>query len=126
MGDLQAQLDEMRRLWDEERQARERALIELDVIRAGGPMQPQSSNPVAGVPGSGSAPYDRAYHPSDRHHHVQGQGRPGEVKESVAMEAVGALRDPDIGPSSAGDAQDGSMMEEEDVHEEREGKKRRV
>jgi len=121
MGDLQAQLDETRRLWDEERQARERALIELDVIRAGGPMQPQSSNP-----GSGSAPYDRAYHPSDRHHHVQGQGRPGEVKEAVVMEAVGALRDPDIGPSSAGDVHDGSMMEEEDVHEEREGKKRRM
>ena len=33
MGDLQAQLEEMRRLWDEERTARQRAENELDVLR---------------------------------------------------------------------------------------------
>lgn len=33
MGDLQAQLEEMRRMWDEERIARQRAESELDVLR---------------------------------------------------------------------------------------------
>jgi len=33
MGDLQAQLEEMRRMWDEERVARQRAESELDVLR---------------------------------------------------------------------------------------------
>jgi hypothetical protein len=33
MGDLQAQLEEMRRLWEEERTARTRAESELDVLR---------------------------------------------------------------------------------------------
>jgi len=33
MGDLQAQLEEMRRLWEEERMARQRAEGELDVLR---------------------------------------------------------------------------------------------
>jgi len=33
MGDLQAQLEEMRRLWEEERVARTRAESELDVLR---------------------------------------------------------------------------------------------
>ncbi len=33
MGDLQAQLEEMRRLWDDERMARQRAESELEVLR---------------------------------------------------------------------------------------------
>jgi transcriptional regulator CBF1 len=33
MGDLQAQLEEMRRLWEEERVGRQRAETELDVLR---------------------------------------------------------------------------------------------
>jgi transcriptional regulator CBF1 len=33
MGDLQAQLEEMRRLWEEERHARQRAESELEVLR---------------------------------------------------------------------------------------------
>lgn len=33
MGDLQAQLEEMRRLWEEERAARQRAESELEVLR---------------------------------------------------------------------------------------------
>ncbi|KAF9238639.1 hypothetical protein BU15DRAFT_88282 [Melanogaster broomeanus] len=33
MGDLQAQLEEVRRLWDEERMARQRAESELEVLR---------------------------------------------------------------------------------------------
>ena len=35
MGDLQAQLEEMRRLWEEERVARQRAEGELEVLRGG-------------------------------------------------------------------------------------------
>lgn len=34
MADLQQQLEEMRRLWEDERQAKDRALLELDVIRS--------------------------------------------------------------------------------------------
>lgn len=33
MGDLQAQLEEMRRLWEEERSGRQRAEDELDLLR---------------------------------------------------------------------------------------------
>lgn len=33
MGDLQAQLEEVKRLWDEERMARSRAENELDMLR---------------------------------------------------------------------------------------------
>ena len=33
MGDLQAQLEEMRRMWDEERVARQRAEAELELLR---------------------------------------------------------------------------------------------
>lgn len=89
MGDLQAQLEEMRRLWEEERQAKERALLELDVIRAGGsgngggppnthphnmsnPMSMSNAhqNPYERRTGQEVDPRDRAYHPSDRHHHI--------------------------------------------------------
>jgi transcriptional regulator CBF1 len=33
MGDLQSQLDEMRRMWEEERQNRARAEAELELLR---------------------------------------------------------------------------------------------
>jgi hypothetical protein len=33
MGDLQSQLDEMRRMWEEERQGRARAEAELELLR---------------------------------------------------------------------------------------------
>ncbi|KAI0283534.1 hypothetical protein BC826DRAFT_920508 [Russula brevipes] len=44
MGDLQAQLEEMRRLWEEERAARTRAESELDVLRG------LKSSPVTDAP----------------------------------------------------------------------------
>ena len=50
MGDLQAQLEEMRRMWDEERTARQRAEAELAVIKG-----LQSPSAPAGAP-STSAP----------------------------------------------------------------------
>ncbi|KAI0830329.1 hypothetical protein BC628DRAFT_1357443 [Trametes gibbosa] len=37
MGDLQAQLEEMRRMWEEERQARQRAEAELELLRGHAP-----------------------------------------------------------------------------------------
>ena len=45
MGDLQAQLEEVRRLWDEERLARQRAEAELDVLR--GLQQPGAAGAAA-------------------------------------------------------------------------------
>ena len=36
MGDLQAQLEEVRRMWEEERSARQRLETELEVLRGGG------------------------------------------------------------------------------------------
>ncbi|KAF9221747.1 hypothetical protein BS17DRAFT_710577 [Gyrodon lividus] len=57
MGDLQSQLEEMRRLWEEERMARQRAESELEVLRG----VPQGITSVVGaaprpapVSGSGS------------------------------------------------------------------------
>lgn len=79
MGDLQAQLEDLRRLWDEERQAKERALLELDVIRAGGSSSGGNSHQhTMSMPNAHPNPYERrtgqdmdarerAYHPSDRH-----------------------------------------------------------
>ncbi|KAI0772347.1 hypothetical protein BD413DRAFT_492474 [Trametes elegans] len=44
MGDLQAQLEEMRRMWEEERVARQRAEAELELLRGhGGPAAPASA-----------------------------------------------------------------------------------
>jgi len=49
MGDLQAQLEEVRRLWEEERNARVRAENELEVLRGvtGQPAPGQMANPAA-------------------------------------------------------------------------------
>ena len=49
MGDLQAQLEEMRRMWDEERVARQRAEAELELLRG------HAAVAVAPAPG-GAAP----------------------------------------------------------------------
>lgn len=43
MGDLQAQLEDMRRLWEEERIARQRAENELDVLRGVSGQAPTAS-----------------------------------------------------------------------------------
>lgn len=83
MGDLQAQLEDLRRLWDEERQAKERAMLELDVIRAGGSSSTQQNthqhamsmpnahpNPYERRTGQEVDPHERTYHPSDRHRQI--------------------------------------------------------
>jgi bHLH factor len=54
MGDLQAQLEEMRRLWEEERAARTRAESELDVLR--GLKSSSAEGPAAATASSASAP----------------------------------------------------------------------
>ena len=55
MGDLQAQLEEMRRLWEEERAARTRAESELDVLR-GLKGSSAAEAPSAAATSSASAP----------------------------------------------------------------------
>jgi len=55
MGDLQAQLEEMRRLWEEERAARTRAESELDVLR-GLKSSVAADAPPAAAASSASAP----------------------------------------------------------------------
>ena len=55
MGDLQAQLEEMRRLWEEERAARTRAESELDVLR-GLKGSSVAEAPSAAATSSASAP----------------------------------------------------------------------
>lgn len=54
MGDLQAQLEEMRRLWEEERTARTRAESELDVLR--GLKSSSADGPAVATASSASAP----------------------------------------------------------------------
>ncbi|OBZ74673.1 Transcriptional regulator CBF1 [Grifola frondosa] len=62
MGDLQAQLEEMRRMWEEERMARQRADSELEVLRGvqGPPgasgVAPTSASPAAPTGSSAPAP----------------------------------------------------------------------
>ena len=56
MGDLQAQLEEMRRLWDEERAARQRAEQELELLRGhGAGAAGKAPNPAPSVPANASA-----------------------------------------------------------------------
>jgi len=126
MGDLQAQLEEMRRLWEEERQAKERAQIELDVIRAGGrvPMPaPNASNtsdpnpnPAAASTNpnqsSNSQPgFNRDYHPSDRHHHSGMRNPDGEEADAVeaAVGGVDADAEGEGDEEEAGEQQQGSQ-----------------
>jgi transcriptional regulator CBF1 len=55
MGDLQAQLEEMRRLWEEERAARTRAESELDVLR-GLKTSPATETATAAAAAAAAAP----------------------------------------------------------------------
>jgi hypothetical protein len=175
MGDLQAQLEDLRRLWDEERQAKERALLELDVIRAGGsgsvggPPNAHMTHPNVSMsmPNAHPNPYDhrtgqevdahdRAYHPSDRHHHAQrgsdGNGPGGHIPDiqdaQMQSDAEGdmvdlavprdpdvasgqlALRDPDVAgegdASGSVDPEADAEGEEGDEDDERPGKRRHV
>jgi len=58
MGDLQAQLEELRRLWEEECAARRRAESELDVLR--GLKGPSTTDGPAGPAATSTAPPDKA------------------------------------------------------------------
>lgn len=103
MGDLQAQLEEVRRMWDDERQAKERALLELDVIRAGGGgpnthISNAHPNPFERRGGEELDPRDKGYHPSDRHHHIQHDG----VTHIPGADGQHMSNDPDIDISEPG------------------------
>ncbi|KAF8574537.1 hypothetical protein K439DRAFT_1372136, partial [Ramaria rubella] len=165
MGDLQAQLEDIRRLWDEERQAKDRALLELDVIRAGGggnggqppnvhphPMSLPNAhpNPYDRRPGQEVDPRDRAYHPSDRHHHIQRGPENSHMHNNGHMDdpetdlvdrdlaiprdsdvANLGLRDPDMAGEgdangSAADAEGEGEDGDDEGDEDRSGKRRRV
>ncbi|PIL25816.1 transcription factor [Ganoderma sinense ZZ0214-1] len=65
MGDLQAQLEEMRRMWDEERVSRQRAEAELELLRghgaaAGGSGAAGSGSPTAATANAGAGAADGA------------------------------------------------------------------
>jgi transcriptional regulator CBF1 len=53
MGDLQAQLEEVRRMWEEERTARQRLENELEVLRGGGGAAAAAATKTNGVKRSG-------------------------------------------------------------------------
>lgn len=54
MGDLQAQLEEVRRMWEEERHARQRAEQELELLRGGGgSLAPGQKRPSEDADGDG-------------------------------------------------------------------------
>ena len=81
MGDLQAQLEEMRRLWEEERAARTRAESELDVLR--GLKSSAVDGPTATTASSASVPEKATEAPavatsgSDGEGGEEESGRPG-------------------------------------------------
>ncbi|KIJ60896.1 hypothetical protein HYDPIDRAFT_116574 [Hydnomerulius pinastri MD-312] len=80
MGDLQAQLEEMRRLWEEERMARQRAENELEVLR-GVPQGSTSSMGVSPRPAPAPAPGPNAPAPSN----YKSRSRSGERQEGVTV-----------------------------------------
>ncbi|KAI9463921.1 hypothetical protein F5148DRAFT_189358 [Russula earlei] len=59
MGDLQAQLEEVRRLWEEERAARTRAESELDVLRGLKGSSTTTDGPAV-APAASTAPPEKA------------------------------------------------------------------
>ena len=70
MGDLQAQLEEMRRMWDEERVARQRAEAELELLRghaavAVAPAPGGAAQAVAPAPAPASATQAQTAQPKD-------------------------------------------------------------
>jgi hypothetical protein len=81
MGDLQAQLEEMRRLWEEERAARTRAESELDVLR-GLKGSSASDGPAAATASSASAPEKTAEAPAAPTSASDGETTQGGEEES--------------------------------------------
>ncbi|KAI6147831.1 hypothetical protein BKA82DRAFT_4144645 [Pisolithus tinctorius] len=94
MGDLQAQLEEMRRLWEEERMARQRAESELELLR--GVSQANTAHMVAQRPqGHESAPS-----PGPRSHSPEHQ-------ENVVQVRSNEESRPDVEKNGDGDPADG-------------------
>jgi hypothetical protein len=106
MGDLQAQLEDLRRLWDAEREAKERALLELDVIRAGGSSSGGNSHQHSiSMPNAHPNPYERhtemdprerAYHPSDRHRQGHRSSEANGSGSQIAEVSDGHMQNADL------------------------------
>ncbi|KAI0354209.1 hypothetical protein OH77DRAFT_1405414 [Trametes cingulata] len=88
MGDLQAQLEEMRRMWEEERVARQRAEAELELLRGHGAPAPSgagsTSAPAAAQPPAGSSAKDNGKRDRD-----EAEGATGQAGEGAAPAAEG-------------------------------------
>ena len=93
MGDLQAQLEEMRRMWDEERVARQRAEAELELLRghkaaaAGGAAAPAAAaaapaSPAAAAPPAASAPASKDSGKREREEEEEGPAGEDTLPES--------------------------------------------
>ena len=95
MGDLQAQLEEMRRMWDEERVARQRAEAELELLRghkaaaAGGAAAPAaaaaapaSPEAAASAAASASAPASKDSGKREREEEEEGPAGEDTLPES--------------------------------------------
>jgi len=78
MGDLQAQLEEMRRLWEEERGARQRAESELEVLRG------VSQSGVASVVGAPPRPSSQSGQPNYRSRSRSVEQQEGAARENEA------------------------------------------
>ncbi|KAH9886711.1 hypothetical protein C8Q73DRAFT_715031 [Cubamyces lactineus] len=89
MGDLQAQLEEMRRLWDEERAARARAEQELELLRGhgAGAAAKGGANPAPSAPAPGPGAKEngkREREEGDSEQPADGQAAAGEGPEAAA------------------------------------------
>ncbi|KAF8125645.1 hypothetical protein EV363DRAFT_1434665 [Boletus edulis] len=93
MGDLQAQLEEMRRLWEEERAARQRAESELEVLR-GVPQCGVMSAPVGVPPRPPSQPGPANYRPRSRSVDQQEGASTNEARTEVKPRPEEATAEP--------------------------------
>ena len=94
MGDLQAQLEEMRRLWNEEQMARQRAESELELLRGvsqgavgAPPGMAQSRSGAHGLAGGASSDQPRTRSPERQEEMARGrESKEGENHETDPVE----------------------------------------
>ncbi|KAI9058711.1 hypothetical protein FKP32DRAFT_1597034, partial [Trametes sanguinea] len=94
MGDLQAQLEEMRRMWEEERVARQRAEAELELLRGHGAGASGTAAASTATANSSAAPAVPASQPSaagakenGKREREEGDAAPGQATEGDAAAA---------------------------------------
>ncbi|KAI0702831.1 hypothetical protein C8T65DRAFT_728390 [Cerioporus squamosus] len=89
MGDLQAQLEEMRRMWDEERVARQRAEAELELLRGHKAGTASAAAPSSSAPSGGAAaPAPAAAPPAEKETGKRAREEEGEQADGVAQAGV--------------------------------------